>query len=155
MRSPARTIATAAALFSVVLTMQQCGGQSPAPDDSTAAGPTTRELMERTVIPSSQKVFDAVVYSNGQLTVSPRSEAEWLAVREGAQAVAEAAKRLGAPPLARGETWSRFAEALDIASTSAVSAATKQDIDGVLRAGSDMYDACSSCHEVYSPEVGS
>ena len=154
MRSPARTIAIASALFSVVLTVQQCGGQPPAPDASTAAAPTARELMERTIVPSSQKVFDAVVYSNGQLTVSPQSEAEWLAVREGAQAVAQAAKQLGAPPLARDHTWSRFAQALDAASMSAVSAATKQNIDGLLRAGSDMYEACIGCHEIYSPDAG-
>ena len=56
------------------------------------------QLMDAIIIPSSQRVFDAVVYVNGQLEQSPKSDDDWFQIQMSALAVAEAGNLLMLPP---------------------------------------------------------
>ena len=49
------------------------------------------QVMDGIVIPASQRVFDAVVYVNGKLEQSPKTEDEWFGIQMQALAVAEGA----------------------------------------------------------------
>lgn len=135
-----------------------CGGSSPAGTVPTAGGPapplrpvaSVVQLMDAIVIPSSQRVFDAVVYVNGQLERSPKSDDDWFRVQMNALAVAEAGNLLMLPPRAKDDgDWLTFSRALTDSAYRAAQAAEAKDLDAVLRTGGELYNACTQCHEKY------
>jgi hypothetical protein len=114
---------------------------------------TVDELMDGIVIPASQTIFDAVVYSNGELVRSPKNDDDWFRVRMSALAVAESGNLLMMPPRAEdaGE-WATFSRAMTDSAVKVAAAAEARDIEGILRTGGEMYTACSGCHEKYLPD---
>jgi cytochrome c556 len=111
------------------------------------------QIMDSIVIPSSQAIFDAVVYSNGELVAAPKGDDQWHALHMHALAVAEAANLLMMAPRAKdnGE-WMKMAAAMNEQAVVTARAAEKKDLDGLLKAGSDLYDSCTACHRKYIPE---
>jgi hypothetical protein len=108
------------------------------------------EVMDGIVIPSSQAVFDAVVYSNGELIQSPKTDDDWFALRIQALAVAEAGNLLLMPPRAKDTgDWSTFSRAMTDSAVEVARAAEARDIERVLQTGSTMYDTCTGCHAKY------
>ena len=155
--SPGRLLASASFLFVCGLALQQCAQNSDQAQDQTGIPfrvvASVGQVMDAIVIPSSQRVFDAVVYTNGELVASPKTNEEWAAVQMNAVATAEAANLLMMPPRAidNGE-WMTLAVALNTSSARAADAARRKNVDDLLKAGSAMYDACTACHEAYIPE---
>ena len=134
-------IATAA------LASVQCGNGA-APAFQPVA--TVDQVMDAIVIPSSQAIFDAVVYSNGELTASPKTDDDWFAVQMQALAVAEAGNLLLIPPRAKdAEDWSTFSRAMNDAAVIVAKAAEAKDLDGLLDAGGKLYTTCTTCHAKY------
>ena len=86
--------------------------------------------MDAIIIPSSQRVFDAVVYVNGQLEQSPKSDDDWFGVQMSALAVAEAGNLLMLPPRAKdnGE-WLTFSRALTDSAYRVAQAAEAKNLD--------------------------
>ncbi len=136
-----------------------CGGGSSSPATALAPGapaPPLRsvasvdQVMDAIIIPSSQRVFDAVVYVNGQLEQSPKSDDDWFGVQMSALAVAEAGNLLMLPPRAKdnGE-WLTFSRALTDSAYRVAQAAEAKNLDLVLQTGGEMYNACTACHEKY------
>ena len=83
---------------------QRARGGGPAPPLRAVA--SVDQLMDAIIIPSSQRVFDAVVYVNGQLEQSPKSDDDWFQIQMSALAVAEAGNLLMLPPRAKdGGEW--------------------------------------------------
>jgi hypothetical protein len=127
-----------------------CGrgvAQSPEPFRPVAS---VDEVMDGIVIPSSQAVFDAVVYSNGELVESPRTDDDWFALRIHALAVAEAGNLLLMPPRAKDTgDWSKFSRAMIDSAFEVARAAEAKDIERVLQTGVTMYTACTGCHAKY------
>jgi hypothetical protein len=96
-----RLLGGAVLLFAGAL-LAQCGGgagetqtAAPAATGQAAFKPvaTVDEVMDAIIIPSSQAIFDAVVYSNGQLVSSPQTDDDWFNLRIHAIGVAEAGWR--------------------------------------------------------------
>jgi len=146
-----RFFAPALAVFACGL-LAQCGGQAPATDASFTPVASVGQLMDAIVIPSSQKVFDAVVYSNGEIVASPRTDAEWLEIQLSALAVAEAGNLLLMPPRAIDQgAWATHARELNATAARAADAARRQDVAELLKAGGEMYDVCAACHAAYGP----
>jgi hypothetical protein len=111
---------------------------------------TVDEVMDGIVIPSSQVVFDAVVYSNGELIQAPKTDDDWFALRIHALAVAEAGNLLLMPPRAKDTgDWAKFSRALTDAAVEVAKASEAKNIERVLQTGGTMYTACAGCHEKY------
>jgi hypothetical protein len=152
----ARPIVTATALFVSALVLQQCSRDTSSPaapaDARFRPVASVDQLMDSIVVPSSQKVFDAVVFSNGALVSAPKSDADWLSVQLSAIAVAEAGNLLMMPPRATGGSdWMQMALALNASAARVADAARRKSIDDLLTTGSDLYDTCTACHEKYLP----
>lgn len=129
-----------------------CGGAPSADSGGAVFSPvaTVDEVMDAIVIPSSQALFDSVVYVNGELAQSPTTDDEWFRLRMHAIAVAEAGNLLLMPPRSKGEeAWVRSAKALTSAASRAAEAASAKNLDLMLQTGSEIYAACTSCHETY------
>ena len=128
--------------------------RSTAPEGQPPYKPVAsiNQIMDSIVIPSSQAIFDAVVYSNGELVAAPKGDDQWHALEMHALAVAEAANLLMMAPRAKdnGE-WMKMAAAMNEQAVVTARAAEKKDLDGLLKAGSDLYNSCTACHEKYIP----
>ena len=112
------------------------------------------EVMDGIVIPSSQVVFDAVVYSNGELIQAPKTDDDWFALRIHALAVAEAGNLLLMPPRAKDAgDWTKFSQALTDAAVEVAKASEAKNIERVLQTGGTMYTTCTGCHEKYITDV--
>ena len=126
------------------------GGTSQPPGYRPVA--TVDEVMDAIVIPSSEAIFDAVVYENGELVQAPTVDDDWFRLRMHAMAVAESGNLLMMPPRAKdnGE-WITFSRALLDAAIEVASAAESKDVERFLQTGSEMYRACAGCHSKYVP----
>jgi cytochrome c556 len=108
--------------------------------------------MQAPIVPASDAVFGAVVYTNGQLARAPSGDAEWDRLGQHATALLDAALRLRtmAPKGSDPSIWVHQSDALAEASQAAVDAVSARSLDGVLDAGSRIYDACTRCHAKYT-----
>jgi hypothetical protein len=111
------------------------------------------QVMDSIIIPSSQAIFDAVVYDNGQLVTEPKSDDDWFQLRMHAIAVAEAGNLLLMPPRLRNEAdWVKWSHALTDAAARVEQAADARNVDLLLETGGQMYTACTQCHAKYLME---
>ncbi len=142
------SLARALVIVAAALASAFCGTNSSAPAFQPVA--TVDQVMDAIVIPSSQAIFDAVVYSNGELAASPKNDDDWFAVQMHALAVAEAGNLLLMAPRARDtQDWSTFARAMNDEAVSVAKAAEAKDLDGLLEAGGKLYGTCTTCHAKY------
>jgi hypothetical protein len=134
--------------------LSACSGSAP-PDGGSPYKPiaSVDQIMDAIVVPSSQAIFDAVVYSNGALIAAPRSDDDWHALQMHALAVAEAANLLMMPPRAKDSgAWMKMAADMNDQAVVSAGAAERKDLDALLKAGSDLYNSCTACHKRYIPE---
>jgi hypothetical protein len=111
------------------------------------------QVMDSIIIPSSQAIFDAVVYDNGQLVQEPKSDDDWYRLRMHAVAVAEAGNLLLMPPRLKNEAeWVKWSHALTEAAVRVEQAADARSVDLLLKTGGEMYTACTQCHAKYLME---
>jgi hypothetical protein len=141
---------TGAALLTA---LAACRGPESAGAAAYTPVATVDQVMDAIVVPSSQALFDAVIYENGALVQAPTNNDDWFRLQMHALAVAEAGNLLMMPPRARdaGE-WATFAHAMVMSGAAAAKAAESKDVDGLLRTGGELYRACSGCHEKYLPK---
>ena len=151
MRSgPTRALAAASLLFAATLTAQ-C---NRAPDGQPPFKPvaTVDEVMDAIVVPSSQAIFDAVVYSNGELVEAPKTDNDWATLRIHALGVAEAGNLLMMGTRAKdGGDWMTMSREMNDQAMIVVAATEKKDLDALLKAGGQLYNTCTACHEKYVP----
>ena len=152
-----RLLATAALLFAAALTAAQCRSTPPAeaPADGAAEPQfktvaTTDQVMDAIIIPNSQAIWDAIVYVDGKLVSAPKTDDDWYNLQMNAYAVAEAGNLLKIGQRAKDNgDWMTYATALTDRSMEAVRAAEKKDIEGLLKAGGNVYNVCTDCHRKY------
>jgi hypothetical protein len=134
----------------VALASSGCRGAAQSAQQPYRVVASVDEIMDGIIIPSSQTIFDAVVYSNGELIQSPKSDDDWFRLRVSAMAVAEGGNLLLMPPRAEDAgDWSTFSRTLTDAAVEVAEAAEAKDIERILQTGSVMYNACTACHEKY------
>ena len=156
MRSrPWTLLATASLLFVSALTLQQCSS-APAGDEGADGQPafkvvaTTDQVMDSIIIPNAQAIWDSVVYTNGELVASPKTDDDWYNLQMNAYAVAEAGNLLMIPPRAKDDgDWMTFSAQLTEKSVAAVRAAEAKDLQQILVAGGEIYTVCTDCHRRY------
>jgi hypothetical protein len=145
------TSARFAILIGAAVIVSRCGGpDAPAARYQPVA--TVDQVMDAIVIPSSQAIFDAVVYDNGVLVQAPKADDDWFGLQMHALAVAEAGNLLLMPPRAKDTgDWQTMSHAMTDAAVKVARAAEAKDIDGLLATGGEMYAACTGCHRKYLP----
>ncbi len=67
---------------------------------SSSGSPAVRAVMRTPIAPASDALFNAVVYTNGQLASAPQTDAQWTRLRDHARSLADAGGTLRglAPP---------------------------------------------------------
>jgi len=154
MTTSRRILSVAAAL---ALVAAACGGGAPAAQDEASGDvyqpvANASQIMSAITIPASDRIFESVVYENGELTTQPETLDEWAQIEFAALAVAESGNLLLIPPRRRDEgDWVARSHEMTDAAMAVLQAARAQDPDGVLEAGSTLYDACLNCHNAYIP----
>ena len=163
-----------------ILPINACTSSQPAsaPQPDYRLTFTIREIMESTVEPSADVVWNAVSIEfdeKGARETYPKNDEEWEEVRRHAVTLLEAtnlilmpgrrvAKPGEQPYDSRVElhpdqvqmlidqdrqTWTRFAHGLHDATTLALKAIDAKDRNGLLNSGKGIDDACENCHLKY------
>jgi len=147
-----------------------------ASDSPFVATATVKELMDATVEPAADGLWEAVAITFTRTAVNehrPRTDEEWKAVRRHAVTLIEATNlivmnnRHAAPPetppgegeltpaeidqriSATRPAFVQFARGLRATAVKALDAIDKQDAEALLQAGSDIDEACEACHLTY------
>ncbi len=140
------------------LTLAVCSltgcARTPPPPLRPVAG--SRLLMVSVIEPAADVVWDSVktiVTLEATEEVQPRTEEEWLAVRNAAVVLAESGNLLMMGPRARDAgDWMRWSAELVDAGEAAMQAAEAHDPDAVFELGGRIYGSCTGCHEQYWAE---
>ncbi len=114
-------------------------------------------LMNAVIDPAADGIWDkagSVITAAGVEDLSPKTEEEWMAVRNAAVTLAEAGNLLMLAPRAQdGEEWMRLSQALTDTSAKAIRAAEAHDAQGVFDIGGEIYAVCTNCHSKYMPSI--
>lgn len=107
--------------------------------------------MQTPIVPASDALFGAVIYTNGQLAASPASDEAWNDLHQHARNLITAAATLKplAPPGSDATQWQQQSDALAAAAAAAARAIEQRSLAGVLDAGSNIYSTCTTCHAAY------
>jgi hypothetical protein len=113
-----------------------------------------KQLMASVVEPAAEVYWDAVgsiTDKNGTVEIEPKTDEEWIAVRNSAYVVAEAGNLLMMSSRAKDSAeWMTLSEALVDVGQRAVRAAESKDKTAVFDVGAEVYDACVACHAKYA-----
>lgn len=129
-------------------------GLAAVAQDDTAGKPVVsiRELMEKTITPASNTIWNAYE--------PPSDEDAWLRLEEAAVTMMVAAQVTaigGTGPMddewARQPAWKAFNEVMLTASRDALAAIRARDHDALLAAGDVLYPPCEGCHQQFNPGV--
>jgi hypothetical protein len=113
-----------------------------------------KQLMVSVVEPAAEVYWDAVGSvsdKNGTVEIEPKTDEEWIAVRNSAYVVAEAGNLLMMNSRAKDSgDWMKLSEALVDVGQRAIRAAESKDKTAVFDVGAEVYDACVACHVKYA-----
>ena len=140
--------------IAAALTVSACGGGNEPPPFKPIAD--TALLMEAVIDPMADVIWGSVgtiVTAAGEEHIRPKTEEEWMAVRNAAVAVTEAGNLLMMVPRAKDAEWMRISQAMIDTGAAAIQAAEAKDPDGVFDAGADIYAVCTNCHAKYDPTI--
>jgi hypothetical protein len=149
-----RLLLTWSLLCASALALPQCSsgtigtGSDGQPSFTVVA--TNDQVMDAIIIPNAQAIWDAVVYTNGELVTSPRTDDDWYNLQMNGYALAESGNLLKIPPRARPEAdWDQWATELTAKARDVIRAAEAKDIQALLVSGGDVYTVCTDCHRKY------
>ena len=104
--------------------------------------------------PAAVLIWNAVgstVTANGVQDVVPKTDQEWLRLRDAGVIISEGANLLMLPPRAmNNDEWMKMSVALVDAGELARKAAEAKDPYKLLEAGAEVFAACESCHQKYT-----
>lgn len=138
----------------LALVTPACGGPAPPPIRLHA---DVKQLMAAVIDPSADIVWESVGTIDtaaGTEEIRPRSNEEWDAVRNAAWVLVESGNSLmiGNRPQDASD-WMRFAGEFADISLVAARAAEAHDAEALFTAGSDIYLACTQCHNAYNVDL--
>ena len=129
-----------------------CGGEPPAGPPFRTDN-TVQMLMANMLDPAADLLWDAVgtiLDETGETYWEPETEEDWLQVRLGAVALAEASNLLIMEGRARDQDqWIRLSQDMADAAMLAFDAAAAQDPDRIFDLGEVVYETCNNCHTLY------
>jgi hypothetical protein len=111
---------------------------------------TVEQIMETTVEPVADKVFDAAVWVNGEQVGGPKTDEDWKMIEANALMLAETGNLLLMGSRMKDQTgWVTRTQAMMDAANAAAKAAAAKNTDAVFDAGTKIYQACTGCHLQY------
>jgi cytochrome c553 len=111
---------------------------------------TVEQIMETTVEPVSNKVFDAAVWENGVQIGGPQTDDDWKLIEANALMLAETGNLLLMGSRMKDQTgWVTRTQAMMDAAKEAAKAAAAKNTGAVFDAGAKIYEACTGCHQQY------
>jgi len=114
---------------------------------------TMKELMDEVFEPAADHYWNAVgstTDKSGTVDHAPTSNEDWVAVRNQATVLAEAANLLMMDGRAvNRDEWMTLSKAMSAAAIRARDAAAAHDKTRVFDTGAELYDACVACHAKY------
>ena len=114
---------------------------------------SVEQLMEATIAPSAEVIFDAVgtvISSSGVEEIAPKDEQEWATVRNNALTLAESGNLLMIGGRARDKgDWMKMSQALVDVGVVALKAAEAKNPEALFEAGGQVHDVCEQCHSKY------
>ena len=117
---------------------------------------SVKQLMEATILPSAEVLFDAVgtvISERGVEEIAPKNAEEWATIRNNALTLAESGNLLMIGDRARDRgDWMRMSQALVEAGVVALKAAEAKNPEALFEAGGLVYEACRQCHNQYWKE---
>ena len=129
-----------------------CGGEPPAGPPFRTDN-TVQMLMANMLDPAADLLWDAVgtvLDETGETYWEPETEEDWLQVRLGAVALAEASNLLIMEGRARDQDqWISLSQAMADAAMLAFDAAAAQDAQRIFDLGEVVYESCNNCHTLY------
>jgi len=115
---------------------------------------TLEQIMETTIEPVSDRVFEAAVWENGVQIGGPKTDDDWKLVQANAMMLAETCNLLLMPGRAKDDGgWRIRTQAMKEAALEAAKAADARNTDAILNAGTHIYQACLGCHLQYIPQM--
>jgi hypothetical protein len=135
-----------------------CNRAAP-PPPSPPASPfrpvaDVKQLMSAVLEPAAEIYWDAVgtiVDKRGTTEIEPKTDDEWIAVRNSAYVVAESGNLLMMDTRARDKgDWMTLSQALVEVGQRAIRAAESRNKSAVFDAGAEVYEACVACHAKYA-----
>jgi hypothetical protein len=115
---------------------------------------TLEQIMETTIEPVSDRVFDAAVWENGVQVGGPKTDDDWKLVQANAMMLAETCNLLLMPGRAKDDGgWPIRTQAMKDAALEAAKAADAKNTDAIFAAGGRLYQACLGCHLQYIPQT--
>jgi hypothetical protein len=137
-----------------VLAASACGGRNEPPPFKPVVD--TALLMEAFIDPAADVIWGSVgtiITAAGEEHIRPKTEEEWMQVRNAAVAVTESGNLLMMAPRAKDAEWMRIAQAMIDTGAAAIKAAEAKDPDGVFDTGAEIYAVCTNCHAKYDPTI--
>ncbi len=115
---------------------------------------TIEQIMETTVEPVADAVFDAAVWENGVQVGGPKTEDDWKRLQANALMLAETANLLLLDGRAKDQVgWPMRTRAMKDAALEAARAAEARNTQAMFDAGTHIYQACTGCHLQYIPSL--
>jgi hypothetical protein len=111
---------------------------------------TIEQIMEASVEPASNAVFDAAAWENGVQVGGPKTEDDWKMVQANALMLVEAGNLLLMGPRMKDQGgWVVRTQAMMDAANEAARAAESKNTEAIFNAGTKIYLACMGCHLQY------
>ena len=111
---------------------------------------TIEQIMEASVEPASNAVFDAAAWVNGVQVGGPKTDDDWKLVQANALMLAETGNLLLMGPRLKDQTgWVIRTQAMMDAANEAAKAAEQKNTEAIFDAGTKVYRACTGCHLQY------
>ena len=108
------------------------------------------QIMEASVEPASNAVFDAAAWVNGVQVGGPKNDDDWKMVQANALMLAETGNLLLMGSRMKDQLgWVTRTQAMMDAANEAAKAAEAHDTDAIFNAGTKIYQACLGCHLQY------
>src|SRR5687768_6508651 len=128
----------------VLLTLSLLNSCAPQPPFKPVA--SVKQLMESTVHPSAEVVFDSVgtiISASGMEEIAPKNDEEWATVQHSAMTLAEAGNLLMMPGRAKQDgEWMKLAQGLVDVGMIAHKAARAKNAEALFAAGGQIYETC-------------
>ena len=138
----------------LVVTVVACApSQQPPPFKAVV---DTKTLMSSMMERQADIVWESVgsvITGNDIIERQPHTDEEWAAVRNAAISVTETGNLLMIAPRAGDDGWMKAAAGLIVQGERMIAAVDKKDPKAVFDVGSDLYDACVTCHMHYMPAI--
>jgi hypothetical protein len=146
----------------VALVLAACSAsnaESASPEAAALQQPVeTPELMVHVIEPAARnfwKGWGAVLDEKGWRDVSPKTEAEWKIVEDGAATAVIAATLLKQDAYAREplDKWNAHAQRIVDLMQAGREGAERQDTETMFTLGEQLDEACDACHADFAPHV--